>query len=134
MRRLFPRLADALFGDAPASDVSNAEGGASGGSSRREASRQGSGPRSQQQLGPTNHLAGADESNEPSGRSVGVTIDDLRARSPLFREMPGYDGGLQGMPSISLRCDEDGDEAHEFIVIDTPPPQPNSSFAKQESS
>lgn len=50
-----------------------------------------------------------------------MTLDDLRARSPLVRDMPDLDGGTQGLPSATLLLDEDGDEAHEFLVIDAAP-------------
>ena len=59
------------------------------------------------------------EESEPAAH---VTLDDLRARSPLLREMPAFDGGTQGLPSNPLLRDDDGDEAHEFLVMELPRP------------
>ena len=127
MRRLFPRLADALFGNEisssadPDADPEPANVGWS------EGHRRGTEPRSAQPE--SRHPAGAEDEG---GTEQRVTIDDLRARSPIVREMPDFDGGTQGMPPLSLQRDEDGDEAHEFIVIDAPLAQPASSPAKLE--
>ena len=47
----------------------------------------------------------------------------LRSERPLVAESPSLDGGTQGLREIeqSLRRDEDGDEAHDFIVVDEAP-------------
>ena len=63
----------------------------------------------------------AEGGDEDSDRQL--TIDDLRSAAPLVVERPAGDGGLQSLKGRTecLRQDEDGDEAHDFIVIDEHP-------------
>jgi len=54
-----------------------------------------------------------------------ATSHDLASSQPLVEAAPGLDGGLQSLTWEwqSLRRDEDGDEAHDFIVVDDVPLQ-----------
>lgn len=51
-----------------------------------------------------------------------ITIHDLQSGAHVIMESPGNNGGCQSLKweRQSLQRDEDGDEAHEFIVCDAP--------------
>ena len=59
-------------------------------------------------------------------RARNGNIEDLRAAAPLVTEAPRLDGGTQSLADVreGLQCDEDGDEAHGFLVVDEPAPAP----------
>ena len=99
MRRFFPRMAEALFGD--------------------------TGRVSPEPLEPEHDDAHADADADDDARrrpADGPRSDSLfSARSSVMLDAPALDGGLQGLPSQTLMVDEDGDEAHEFLVVDRGP-------------
>mmetsp|Transcript_22073 Transcript_22073/g.56366 ORF Transcript_22073/g.56366 Transcript_22073/m.56366 type:complete len:111 (+) Transcript_22073:81-413(+) len=105
MRRLFPRLAEALFGDDHGGDRDpDAE---PSGLQRDDGASQPGSTLQQQERRPA-----ADSSC-------------LRVGS-IMNDAPACDGGLQGLSSQKLVVDEDGDEAHEFLVVDRRPLQSTS--------
>ena len=76
-------------------------------------------PREQQQQ----QQQQAEPQEQPAPPDPKVTIDDLRSGRPIVEERPGFDGGSQSLRAIEtgMRRDEDGDEAHDFLLIDQPP-------------
>lgn len=109
MRKWFPKAAEVLFGpevksvhpDAPSQEAASSNSGSSRSGGEEESARV-------------------------------RTIDDLNANANrVLVERPRLDGGLQSLSSSKqqLQRDEDGDEAHEFLVIDERPGAiPRSSF------
>lgn len=113
MRKWFQKVADGLFGtestDPPSSDADGGGGGDSGSSSKSSGggSSQGRGDDAQQ-----------------------ARAQVARTYGPVLMDTPSRNGGVQGFASVdaALREDEDGDEAHAFLIVDTPP---NASSARR---
>lgn len=103
MRRLFTKLADALFGEPESvSDTSPDQ----------QHSRQ-------QQFQQHQHGRHRAAAAKPTRSS----LEEVRAESAsVVCDAPKGDGGCQSLGEIkaALRFDEDGDEAHDFIVIEAP--------------
>ena len=62
---------------------------------------------------PSTRPSGSGRSDRPASLSAAAG----GGNGPVLSEAPGLDGGLQGAASQELIVDEDGDEAHEFVVF-----------------
>lgn len=105
MKRRFPRLYKAIYGDdEPASPRDSADAHSS--SKQRPAAQQ--------------QQAGAPAAAPAAASRPAQSIHDLQSAQPLVVEAPLGDGGTQSLKWVdsSLRRDEDGDEAHAFVVVD----------------
>ena len=114
MRKWFPKAAEALFGPAPPEEAAGSGGG---GSSSGFSGPSGSGRAAAAAARREREAAEQEESARVQ------TIDDLKANANrVLVERPQLDGGLQSLKSSKeeLQVDEDGDEAHEFLVLDQP--------------
>ena len=109
MRKWFPKAAEVLFGPAPPEPQQQTGEGSTSAGAAGSGSGRGSGrPR-------------RDDDEEETARVQ--TIDDLKANANrVLIERPQLDGGLQSLKSSKeeMQVDEDGDEAHEFLVLDEP--------------
>lgn len=102
MRKWFQKVADGIFGTESADSPPpgrDADGGG-GGSGKSKSSGGGSSQAEQQ-----------------------ARAQVARTYGPVLMDTPARNGPVQGFAAIdaALRKDEDGDEAHDFLIVDTPP-------------